>query len=154
MRLGSSGPRMHTSPARRRHGGWKRKMRDSDSMSLQQQGWSPEFLSSANMEAVQTEYEVLQLMRQCASHFRFSHFLVSRFPANEQQRFAERLLVSNWPTDLVRKYDAMNIFHVSRLAIDTGMTKLPVQGDSALLASADWESAQAREAIALAESYG
>lgn len=129
-------------------------MRDSDNMSLQQQGWSPEFLSSANMESVQTEYEVLQLMRQCASHFRFSHFLVSRFPANEQQRFAERLLVSNWPTDLVRKYDAMNIFHVSRLAIDTGMTKLPVQGDSALLASADWESAQAREAIALAESYG
>ncbi len=121
---------------------------------LAQQGWSPEFLSSASIESVQTEYEVLHLMRQCANHFRFSHFLVARFPVNEQQRFSERLLVSNWPADLVRKYDAMNLFHVSRLAIDTGMTKLPVQGDSALLAPADWESAQAGEAIALAESYG
>ncbi len=121
---------------------------------LLQQGWSPEFLSSANIETVQTEYEVLHLMRQCATHFRFSHFLVARFPVNGQQRFSERLLVSNWPADLVRKYDAMNLFHVSRLAIDTGMTKLPVQGDSALLAPADWESAQAGEAITLAESYG
>ena len=86
-----SGLRMHTSPARRA-GCWKRKMRDPDNMLLQQ-GWSPEFLSTANLEAVQTEYEVLHLMRQCANHFRFSHFLVSRFPANEQQRFAERLLV-------------------------------------------------------------
>ncbi|MDX3976691.1 helix-turn-helix transcriptional regulator [Shinella sp.] len=128
-------------------------MRDPDNMLLQQ-GWSPEFLSTANIESVQTEYEVLHLMRQCANHFRFSHFLVSRFPANAQQRFAERLLVSNWPADLVRKYDAMNLFHASRLAIETGMTKLPVQGDSSLLAPSDFESGQAGEAIALAESHG
>lgn len=128
-------------------------MKDSDNMLLQQ-GWSPEFLSTASLESVQTEYEVLHLMRQCASHFGFSHFLVSRFPANEQPRFAERLLVSNWPADLVRKYDAMNLFHLSRLAIETGMTKLPVQGDSSLLAPSDWESGQAGEAIVLAESHG
>lgn len=121
---------------------------------LIQQGWSPEVLSTANIESVQTEYEVLHLMRQCANHFRFSHFLVSRFPANEQQRFAERLLVSNWPAELVRKYDAMGLFHVSRLAAEAGMTKLPVQGDSSLLAPADWQNSQSGEAIALAESYG
>jgi len=73
---------------------------------LMRQGWSPEFLAAANIETVQTEYEVLHLMRQCANHFSFSHFLVTRFPANAQQRFAERLMVSNWPADLVRKYDA------------------------------------------------
>jgi DNA-binding CsgD family transcriptional regulator len=121
---------------------------------LMRQDWPPEFLATANIEFVQTEYEVLHLMRQCANHFRFSHFLVSRFPANEQQRFSERLLVSNWPADLVRKYDAMNLFHVSRLAVETGMTKLPVQGDSSLLAPADRDSAQAGEAIMLAESHG
>ena len=128
-------------------------MRDPDNM-LAQQGWSPEFLSAVNIGTVQTEYEVLHLMRQCANHFRFSHFLVSRFPANEQQRFAERLLVSNWPADLVRKYDALGLFHISRLAIETGMTKLPVQGDSSLLAPSDWESGQAGSAIALAEGHG
>lgn len=121
---------------------------------LLQQGWSPEFLSPANLETVQTEYEVLHLMRQCANHFRFTHFLVARYPASDQQRFAERLMVSNWPAELVRKYDATNLFHISRLAVETGMTKLPVQGDSALFAPADWESGQAGEAIALAEMHG
>lgn len=134
-------------------GCWKQNMRDPDNM-LMQQGWSPEFMATANIESVQTEYEVLHLMRQCANHFAFSHFLVARFPANAQQRFAERLLVSNWPADLVRKYDAMNLFHISRLALDTGATKLPVQGDSSLLAPSDWENSQAGEAISLAESHG
>ncbi len=121
---------------------------------LAQQGWSPELLSAANIGTVQTEYEVLHLMRQCATHFRFGHFMVSRFPANDQQRFAERLVVSNWPADLVRKYDGMGVFHLSRLAIEAGMTKLPIQGDSSLLAPSDWESGQAVSAIALAESHG
>ena len=121
---------------------------------LAQQGWSPELLSAANTGTVQTEYEVLHLMRQCANHFNFGHFMVSRFPANDQQRFAERLLVSNWPADLVRKYDGMGVFHLSRLAIEAGMTKLPIQGDSSLLAPSDWESGQAGSAITLAESHG
>ena len=121
---------------------------------LAQQGWSPELLSSAHIESVRTEYEVLRLMRQCANHFHFSHFLIARFPAGEQQRFAERLLVSNWPAELVRQYDAMNLFPISRLVIDTSLTKLPVQGDSALFAPIDRQSAQAGAAIALAESHG
>jgi DNA-binding CsgD family transcriptional regulator len=128
-------------------------MRDPDK-ARGQQDRSPDFLSAANIESVQTEYEVLHLMRQCAEHFHFSHFLVARFPANEQQRFAERLVVSNWPTDLVRSYDALNLFHLSRLAISTGMTKLPVQGDSALLAPSEGESTAAGEAVALAQSHG
>lgn len=88
-------------------------MRDPDNMLLQQ-GWSPEFLSTANMDSVQTEYEVLHLMRQCANHFRFSHFLVSRFPAGEQQRFSERLLVvsaTNTPPFLLRSRPREQLLH-------------------------------------------
>jgi DNA-binding CsgD family transcriptional regulator len=121
---------------------------------LLQQGWSPEFLSPANLETVQTEYEVLHLMRQCAQHFRFSHFLVARFPASERQRFAERLVVSNWPADLVRQYDALNLFPASRLVMETGMTKLPVQGDSTLFSPAGRDGGEPDAAVALAESHG
>jgi DNA-binding CsgD family transcriptional regulator len=128
-------------------------MRDPEKM-LMQQGWSPDFLSTANIESVKTEYEVLHLMRQCANHFRFSHFLVARFPANGQQRFSERLLVSNWAAELVRQYDALALFHSSRLALEAGMTKLPVQGDSTLFAPSDFENSQNQEAVALAESHG
>lgn len=147
-----SGTGMHTRPAQRA-GCWKRKMRDPDNM-LPQQGWSPDVLSAATIESVQTEYEVLHLMRGCAGHFRFSHFLVARHPGNGQHRFSERLLVSNWPAELVRKYDAAGAFHLSRLALDTGTTKLPVHGDAELLAPVDGGEAEMREAVALAASHG
>ncbi|MFC3074706.1 helix-turn-helix transcriptional regulator [Shinella pollutisoli] len=128
-------------------------MRDPDKM-LMQQGWSPDVLTTANIEAVQTEYEVLHLMRRCAAHFNFSHFLVSRHPGSGQHRFSERLLVSNWPADLVRKYDSAEIFHLSRLALEAGATKLPVHGGTALLAPADGGGEEVRAAIALADGYG
>lgn len=119
------------------------------------EGWSPDVLSAANIEAVQTEYEVLRLMRRCATHFGFSHFLVARHPGNGQHRFSERLLVSNWPADLVRKYDAAEIFHLSRLALEAGATKLPVHGSAELLAPAGGEGEETvREAVALAGGYG
>ena len=110
-------------------------MRDPDKMLLQH-GWSPEFLSPANIESVRTEYEVLRLMRQCADHFGFSHFLIVRMPANEQQRFSERLVVSNWPAELVRSYDALGVFTTSRFVTQTAATKRPVDGDRHFFAPA------------------
>ena len=128
-------------------------MRDPDKM-LMQHGWSPEFLSTANIESVRTEYEVLHLMRQCANHFGFSHFLIVRMPANEQQRFSERLVVSNWPSELVRGYDSFGFFATSRLVVETAATKRPVQGDAHFLAPAGASSLQADEVAALAERHG
>ena len=128
-------------------------MKDPDKM-LAQQGWSPDVLATANIEAVQTEYEVLHLMRRCAAHFKFSHFLVARYPGTAQHRFSERLLVSNWPADLVRKYDAAEAFHLSRLALEAGATKLPVHGDAALLGPVEGGGEGIGEAMALADGYG
>ena len=119
-----------------------------------QQGWSPDVLSAAAIADVQTEYEVLHLMRRCARHFDFSHFLVSRYPVNGQQGFSERLVVSNWPAELVRKYDEAGVFHASRLVLDTGATKLPVRGDATLLAPVDGGNAETDAAIALATGHG
>src|SRR5690606_10838056 len=75
-------------------------------------------------------------------------------PGNGQHRFSERLLVSNWPADLVRKYDAAEIFHLSRLALDAGATKLPVHGGTALLGPAEGGGDEVGEATALADGYG
>ena len=126
-------------------------MRDPDKMLLQH-GWSPEFLSAANIESVRTEYEVLHLMRQCADHFGFSHFLIVRMPANDQQRFSERLVVSNWPSELVRSYDGLGVFTASRFVAQTAATKRPVEGDGHFFAPAC--DAEADGAVALAGRYG
>ena len=127
-------------------------MRDPDNPSVRP-GWSPEFLTEAALGSVQTEYEVLQLMRRCADHFGFSHFLVTRFPDAERPRLSARLLVSNWPAELVRQYDALEVFHRSRLVTEVAQTKQPVRGDARLLAPKDPGDAAAA-AAKLVEQHG
>ncbi|MDR6758919.1 DNA-binding CsgD family transcriptional regulator [Mycoplana sp. BE70] len=128
-------------------------MRDLDKAKARH-GQLPEFLTGATLENVQTEYEVLQLMRRCARHFDFDHFLVARFPEAERQRFAERLLVSNWSSELVRSYDELGIFHISRLVAEVAATKRPVRGDQRLLAPKDTARAGEDGAAELAARHG
>ncbi len=75
---------------------------------------------------VRTEYEVLHLMRQVALHFGFQRFMIARFPHTDQERFVQQLVLSNWPADLVRAYDAQGVFHISCLVQTLKHTKLPV----------------------------
>lgn len=80
-----------------------------------------------------TEYEVLQLMRQCAAQFDFSHFMIARVPSAEQHRFSERLVLSSWPAKLVREYDVSGVFQRSLLVERLRHTKLPLFSSTASL---------------------
>ncbi|ASY64157.1 hypothetical protein SJ05684_c27260 [Sinorhizobium sojae CCBAU 05684] len=83
--------------------------------------------------SVQTEYEILQLMRQLVTRYGYAHFLIARLPMAEEQRFSERLVLSNWPAELVRQYDAEQIFPASGLVERLRRTKLPIAGGPELL---------------------
>lgn len=134
-----------------RGGNWKHEMRQPDEVTTFPH-WSPAFLAGARLEEVRTEYEVLQLLRRCASHFGFGHFLVARLPVGDRRQFSERLVISSWPTDLVRGYDDLDIYHESRLATEVAQTKRPFLGDGSLLAPKDPGPA-ADAAAALAERH-
>jgi DNA-binding CsgD family transcriptional regulator len=83
--------------------------------------------------SVRTEYELLHLMRQLIARYDFAHFVIARLPLADKQRFSERLVLSNWPAELVRRYDASEIFQTSVLAERLRQTKLPVFGGGELL---------------------
>ncbi|SIQ36697.1 DNA-binding transcriptional regulator, CsgD family [Rhizobium sp. RU20A] len=87
--------------------------------------------------AVQTDYEILRLLRQMTTDAGFSHFMVARPPSSDVQRFQDRLILSNWPADLVRQYDQADVFAASLLVDRVRQTRLPVYGDIALMLSAD-----------------
>ncbi|MCV9966357.1 LuxR family transcriptional regulator [Pararhizobium sp. BT-229] len=110
-------------------------MRDPDKLTLRSEAYA-DLLSGMNSSAVQTEYEVLHLMRNCAAQFGFSHFMIARIPFGEQQRFAERLVLSSWPSDLVREYDTATVFHISALVERLRHTKLPLFAETATLLNA------------------
>jgi DNA-binding CsgD family transcriptional regulator len=84
---------------------------------------------------------VLHLMRQCTAKFGFSHFMIARLPSGEQQRFAERLVLSSWPSDMVRQYDAVTVFHASMLVERLRQTKLPIFAETVLLVNAEGDKA-------------
>jgi DNA-binding CsgD family transcriptional regulator len=111
-------------------------MRDGDKLALRSEAYA-DFLSGMSSSTVQTEYEVLHLMRQCTAQFGFQHFMIARIPFGEEQRFAERLVLSSWPSELVRDYDAATVFHSSALIEQLRQTKLPIFGDTASLLAAD-----------------
>ncbi|WP_349435685.1 LuxR C-terminal-related transcriptional regulator [Pararhizobium sp. A13] len=115
-------------------------MRDRDKLALRSEAYA-DFLSDMNSPAIQTEYEVLHLMRQCTAQFGFSHFMVARIPSGEQQRFAERLVLSSWSSDMVREYDAVTVFHASMLIERLRQTKLPIFAETAVLMNAQGDNA-------------
>lgn len=118
------------------------------------QDWFPELLTTEALELVGTEYEVLRLMRRCTSTFGFSHFLVTRFPDGERPRFSERLLVSSWPAELVRSYDELGVFHISRLVAEVAVTKRPVLMDGTFLAPKETLQMEESGATGLVERFG
>ena len=83
--------------------------------------------------SVRTEYELLHLMRRLIKRYDFAHFLIARLPLADEQRFSERLVLSNWPAELVRQYDAGETFQASVLVERLRQTKLPVAGGAELL---------------------
>ncbi len=96
-----------------------------------------DMLFDVNPGSVRTEYEILHLMRRLIACFGYSHFMVARLPMAEEQRFAECLVLSNWPAELVRQFDAAAIFPGSPLAERLRRTKLPVTGGVELLQAAE-----------------
>lgn len=136
-------------------------MRDPEKVVLQNDAYA-DFLPRMSGSPVQTEYEVLHLMRQCAAQFGFGHFMIARFPLGEHQRFAERLVLSSWPADLVRRYDQAAVFGMSPLVERLRHTKLPIfaetaglmQPDSTEKADLSWDGMDNTLAVHLHTTYG
>ncbi|WEX76913.1 LuxR family transcriptional regulator [Sinorhizobium numidicum] len=110
-------------------------MKESNEPALRRDA-NAEMVFEIDPASVRTEYELLRLMRRLIALYGFSHFMIARLPLAEQQRFSERLVLSNWPSELVRQYDAGEIFQTSALVEQLRQTKLPVTGGAELLEAA------------------
>ncbi len=111
-------------------------MKESNEPALLREAETADMISEIDTAAVRTEYELLHLMRRLIARYGFGHFMIARLPLAEQQRFSERLVLSNWPSELVRQYDACETFQSSVLVERLRATKLPVNGGAELLDAA------------------
>ncbi|WP_275784732.1 helix-turn-helix transcriptional regulator [Pararhizobium gei] len=112
-------------------------MKVSEKSSLHSDAYD-DFVSGKGPSTIRTEYEVTHLMRQCAARFGFSQFMIARMPFGDHQGFAGHLVLSNWPSNTVRDYDAAVTFQGCVLIERLRRTKLPVFGQTIdLLAQPD-----------------
>lgn len=63
-------------------------------------------------------------------------FVVSHFPQADKAGFMENLLVSNWPRDLLAKYERTDMFRESKIVVGLKRTILPVCSEDLLFARA------------------
>nr|WP_245294826.1 LuxR family transcriptional regulator [Xaviernesmea rhizosphaerae] len=127
---GSSSMRDEWLPAWKRGVDEVRCQMDKTEEEAQREAMFVELLAAARDPAVTTEYDVLRLMRRVMTEFGFSHFMIARLPFGEEQRFSERLLLSNWPSELVQRYDKAGVFATSKLVERLRQSKLPTFGAS------------------------
>lgn len=66
----------------------------------------------------------------------FAYFLVGRFPDVLKRRMPDVLLITNWPEDLVARYDATDLFTESEVIRRVRYSALPVIADRLIHAAA------------------
>jgi LuxR family transcriptional regulator, quorum-sensing system regulator BjaR1 len=58
---------------------------------------------------LQTPYDILRFVRERTLEFGFSHFTIMKAPSLGETRVAELSMLTNWPGDLIKAYDDMEI---------------------------------------------
>ncbi|MFB2553903.1 helix-turn-helix transcriptional regulator [Ensifer soli] len=111
------------------------------------EGARREVFEPAPRAGAPTEYEALRLIRQMAQDAGYAGFLVARMPFGADTDFAERLVISSWPADLVHAYHQSGQFAASALVRRLRTTKIPVFAEAALM------HGDPAEAGALAERF-
>lgn len=64
----------------------------------------------------------------------FSFFLAASFPQTDKLGFRSNIITSNWPQDLIDRYDASDLFWRSRLIGDLKKTIMPIYSGTGIFA--------------------
>ncbi len=75
-------------------------------------------------------------MHKLMPSYALQFFMIGHFPEADRSGLLENLLVSNWPADLLVRYEATDMFRQSRIVAKLKESILPVCSDALLFARA------------------
>ncbi|SCB52690.1 helix-turn-helix transcriptional regulator [Rhizobium lusitanum] len=92
-------------------------------------------------------------LRSMLKGYNFRYFLFGTFPAPGRPLFADNVLATNWPTDLLNAYKSRNLLTESPLIRRLERTVLPVPTMPLLLARAPHPSHRPQDGIFINEGF-
>lgn len=75
-------------------------------------------------------------MREILARHGLQFYMVGNFPQADRAGLLENLIASNWPDDLLRRYEATDMFRQSRIVEKLKRSIIPVSSESLLFARA------------------
>ncbi|MCV3735420.1 LuxR family transcriptional regulator (plasmid) [Rhizobium sp. TRM96647] len=84
-----------------------------DDMTVQDPGQGEGQDCSAEIAGLQTQFDIVRFLRRTGEAFSLKHFIAFSLPGFEAEKLSPHSIVSNWPSDLMAKYDALNMIRRS-----------------------------------------
>lgn len=60
-----------------------------------------------------TSYDILRLTREIAKSYGFPYFSIMRLPASDERNLSALSIISNWPPELINRYDQLGLLENS-----------------------------------------
>lgn len=89
----------------------------------------------AEIPGLQTQFDIVRYMRRVSACFGFQLFMVYALPINEAEKLSDGSVVSNWPTELLTRYDELGLISSSASIRRLKETTVPFR-----YTISDWEA--------------
>ncbi|MFD1327371.1 helix-turn-helix transcriptional regulator [Mycoplana ramosa] len=106
--------------------------------------------ASAEIAALETQFDVMRFLRRTGETFSLKHFIVFLLPGFDAEKLATHSIVSNFPSEVIARYDALNLVRRS-----PGIRKLRASTVPFSLDLANWvdDAGQDEDLTDLAEFF-
>lgn len=78
-------------------------------MTLDETGRGGQRDVSAEIAALETQFDIVRFLRRTGEQFALKYFIAFSLPGFEADKLSPHSIVSNWPAELIAKYDAFNM---------------------------------------------
>src|SRR5262245_24123682 len=69
--------------------------------------------ASAEIAGLETQFDVVRFLRRTGEAFSLNYFIAFSLPGFESEKLAANSIVSNWPSELLGKYDGLGMIRRS-----------------------------------------
>lgn len=87
--------------------------------------------TSAEIASLETQFDVVRFLRRTGEAFCLKHFIVISLPGFEAEKLSAHSIVSNWPSEVIAKYDALHMIRRSPSIRKLRTTTIPFSVDLA-----------------------
>lgn len=85
--------------------------------------------AGAEIAGLETQFDVVRFLRRTGETFSLKHFIVISLPGFDTEKLSAHSIVSNWPSEVIAKYDALHMIRRSPSIRKLRTTTIPFSVD-------------------------